>query len=125
MQPGELIETYLSLLGLVNSVWEIWLAATFAFVAAIHLGREVLNRFFVGMLVSLYLSMALIMFIRYINFLMMMGDVLGRLESSGIDPLNQPGRFEILLLSVFVWVFGSIGATVFAFWTLRRGRDLT
>ncbi|MBQ12828.1 MAG: hypothetical protein QGG67_14150 [Gammaproteobacteria bacterium] len=116
MTERELIETFFDALNMVNSNFEFWLTATFAFIMAIHFAGSQLSIMVKRFLQGLYLLAAVIFFSRFVAAATLLMSVVELIAEVGTEVLIQgpiPSNL-IGILNLVVMITGTIGAVVYS-----------
>lgn len=126
MNPNELYDLQIQMIGIINDVWELWLGATFGFVVAFHLGRESIRKSVLVIGCSLYLSASALMLLRYIDYGMGIRRLAGQLREAGFDSLQPApwaGTGIYTIATVSIMVFGTCAVTWYAISQCRGKRE--
>lgn len=126
MNPNELYNLQLQMIGIINDLWELWLGATFAFVVAYHLGRESISKSVLVIGCTLYLSASMLMLARYIDYGMGIRRIAGQLREAGFSnlqpaPWASTGIYTIATVSIMI--FGMAAATWYAIKQYRGNKE--
>ena len=118
MSDAEYHELYLMVLDSISSVWELWIAITFALVVATYLGREILTQALTKVVVLLYVMMSLVLIMRYVGYAQMNYDLLGRMHVANVAPLEHTLAPMIFAISLLLMIVGSLATSWFSVWII-------
>ena len=118
MNPTDIYELQLQYIDIISGVWELWLAATFAFVVGFHAGRETIGRFVLFIGCFLYLGTSFLLAARFVDYGLSIGFLDNWVVESGHSSLPRApwakGPFYIMT-SLLIMTIGSVASTIYAF----------
>jgi hypothetical protein len=122
MNPTDYYEIHMELIHAISSVWEFWLAVTFAVVVAFHIGRESTSRTLLWIGCTLYLAASVTAIIRYASYAGSIGAIRQELINAGVAPFPMPVSegIAISVMTFITMVGGTIATVVFAVYQNRR-----
>jgi hypothetical protein len=119
MNPTEVYAVHAELIGALNGMFEIWLGFTFATVVAIHVAAQSINKWVLGTGITLYLSASYVFLIRYAHTGGVITFLNERLTDAGLPIYPTPGA-TLSLMTLFVFMFGTIATVVYAVHWFRK-----
>jgi hypothetical protein len=111
--PTAVYELHVELIGLLDSIFEVWLGFTFATLVAMHFAAFRLNKFMLAAALSLYLLASLIFASRYLHAANVFSIMNQKLVQAGFDPYPTPDLphtplvFLLFVVGTLVTVFYS------------------
>ena len=91
MNPTDVYAVHVELVGVLNSIFEIWLGFTFAAIVAYHFAAPTMHRVILGITLCLYLLASYVFMARYFHTLEVFGFMNQELKQAGIPPYPQVG----------------------------------
>ena len=108
----------------ISDCWEIWLALTFAFIVAIHAGRESITKLLLGIGCFLYAGASVATTLRYVSATNSIGNILQSMNDAGFESVSFIGYgFLISPLTQGIMFGGTIVAIFFAIIQYRAKND--
>ena len=112
-------------MSLISTIWEYWLASTFAFIVAFHAGRKSITKPLAWIGCTLYSMAAIAAILRYVRTVAITGTLNDRMLSDGIEPLSinvflSSGQ---TIFSTATFVLGTIAAVWYAVYQFRKQND--
>lgn len=122
MNPIEVNQIYVEYIHAINGLWEIWLATTFAFIVAFHIGKASITKALTWIGCSLYFFASAAILVRYLNYVDAMGVWIGRIRDSEFA-VPTPSLPYAPLLTIGVFVVGTLVAVGYAIYEYRASND--
>jgi len=110
---------------LISTIWEYWLASTFAFIVAFHAGRKSITKPLVWIGCSLYVMVSIAAILRYLRSVAIAGGLNERMTSAGFEPLTVNFIFSYgqTGISIATLILGTIAAVSYAIHQHRARND--
>ena len=121
MSPTEVYTVHVELIGVLNSIFEIWLGFTFAAIVAYHFAAPTMHRVIVGITLILYVLASHVFATRYFHTQEVLGFMNQALQDAGIQPYPVPGS-EIGLFLLAIFILGTVSTVVYAVVRYRSGQ---
>ena len=121
MSPTDVYAIHVELIGILNSIFEIWLGFTFAAIVAFHFAAPTMHRIILGTTLVLYLLASYVFATRYFHTQEVVGFMNQALQDANIQPYPAPGG-EIVLFLVTIFTLGSVSTVVYAIVRYRNGK---
>jgi len=125
MSESELHMLVAEQMNLISTIWELWLAITFAFIVAFHVGRKSITRYLSWIGCSLYLLASTAAILRYVRTVAITQILNDRLIAEGIEPLSVNTFLSAgqTLISMATFIVGTIAAVSYAVYQHRASND--
>ena len=116
MDPSGIYEVQVALMGVIGSLWELWLGGTFALIVAFHVGRDSLNVVLLIVGCLIYLAACVSISFRYIAYTSAFVEFNTQLEVAGFDPFPSPEWFGVYnsLVTIGTFLLGTVATVAFA-----------
>jgi hypothetical protein len=118
--PTDVYAVHVELLGVLNSLFEIWLGFTFAAIVAYHFAAPTMHKAILGVTLILYLLASHVFAARYFHTMDVMGVMNQKLVDAGVEPYPAPGN-EIILILLLIFAIGTVSTVVYAI--VRHGAE--
>ena len=103
MNPTEVYAVHAELIGALNGMFEIWLGFTFATIVAVHVAAQTINKWVLGVGISLYLLASYVFLIRYAHTGSVIVFLNERLAEASLPAYPTPGAMlGLMTLLVFL-----------------------
>lgn len=122
VNPTEVYTVHVELLGVLNSIFEIWLGFTFAAIVAYHFAAPTMHRVILGVTLTLYVLASYVFAARYFHTMQVFGFLNDELQEVGIQAYPAPSG-EISLFLLVIFVVGSISTVVYPVLRYRGARQ--
>lgn len=112
-------------LHLISSIWEYWLASTFAFIVAFHAGRKSITKPLAFIGCGLYMMASVAAILRYVRTVGKINLLNERMTNEGFELLvtNVVVTLGQTLFSMATFILGSIAAVSYAIYQYRARND--
>ena len=100
---------------LISSIWQYWLACTFAFIVAFHAGRNSITKELTGIGCGLYFLVSVAAILRYLRTILFTRELNSRMIDSGFEPIttNFILGLGVSITSITVFVLGTVVSIAF------------
>lgn len=121
MSSTDYYEIHMELVHAISSVWEVWLAVTFATIVAFHVGRESVTRVLLAIGSTLYFGAAFVAIVRYGNYIESVALLRQEAVEAGLQAFPQDIDSSVLIsiLTVATMGFGTIATIGFAIYQYK------
>jgi len=120
MSPYELSILVYEATAAIDSIFETWMAATFALIVASHVADDkmtISTKLFVAIL---YFACAALLFFRYINFAQQTFQYLSELAKYDVNRIVNSDAQYIGLARRLVMIIGTVGSIIFLFVATKK-----
>ena len=115
MSPYEMTSLAFEITGLIDSTFQTWMGATFAFIVATHVAGASLNikiKLFVALL---YFACSSLLYFRYTSFAREVFYYFSQLAAQDVHTVDMYTAQSVGLVRRLVFIIGTVGAVVFLF----------
>lgn len=123
MSPFDLSILLYEATATIDSIFESWMAVTFAFIVASYVAGNRLSISFKVFVSTLYLACATLLFFRYINFAGQAFHYLAELEKHDISMMKDTSARALGFIRSVVFIGGTFGAIFFLFLSMKHSDE--
>ena len=108
----------------ISDLWQIWLALTFAFIVAFHVGRASITKLLTFLGCGLYAIAAGATILRYLSSILFVIEIRDSMGDLGLQTFGEPVFASSIFLLTFGTMFiGTLVAIWFAIYQYRASND--